>query len=100
MNPLFAVRDGLRQHGVATASQLAAELELPRAVVESALDHWSRRGYAQPVSLAADGACSAGCSSCSACLSGEQGTAFLWHDGPRAAPLPTMDIPVVVTEMK
>lgn len=81
MNPLFAIRDSLRAHGVATAAQLAAELELPRGVVDNALAHWLRRGHAQHVSLAGGGACGTGCSSgCGTCGVGMQGAVFRWKE--------------------
>lgn len=90
MNPLFAVRDALRAHAVATPAQLAAELALPRAVVDDVLAHWLRRGCAQQV-LPNGGACSAGCcgGGCGGCASGMQAEAFRWLE--RARPLQRMD---------
>lgn len=81
MNPLFAVRDALRTHGMATPSQLAVELALPRAVVDDVIAHWQRRGYAVPAALDS-GACGTGCKGggCGSCASGVQGEVFRWHD--------------------
>lgn len=70
-NPLFQVRDLLRRRGMATASQLAAELRLPPGVVEDMLAHWDRRGMVAEVGASGSGACASGgnrgCSSCGQC---------------------------------
>jgi hypothetical protein len=66
--PLFQVRELLRQRGMVSAGQLAAELRLPLGVVEDLLAHWTRRGMAVTAEAPAAGACgSGGCGSCGQC---------------------------------
>jgi hypothetical protein len=81
-NPLFQVRDLLRQRGMATAAQLAAELRLPSGVVEDMLAHWGRRGLVAEVGASGSGSCASGgrrgCSSCGQCA-GASAPATLYH---------------------
>lgn len=69
MNPLFALRERLREQGAATASQLALVLHLPRATVEDMLAYWQRRGRVEAVALGAAGNCGPACSGgqCGSC---------------------------------
>lgn len=68
MNPLFAVRDLLRQRQVATSGQLASELELPHDVVDDVLAHWQRRGMIESETVETGGGCGIGSrSSCGGC---------------------------------
>ncbi|MFM2484216.1 FeoC-like transcriptional regulator [Celerinatantimonas yamalensis] len=84
MNPLFAVRDLLREHHVATLSQIAVTLQLSQPIVEQALAHWQRRGM---VSLRVDNGCqSGGCSNCES--GGCSSKAFYqWQPEQRLSPL-------------
>lgn len=41
---LFELREALRGHGPASASELAQRLQRPPAVVQAMLEHWQRRG--------------------------------------------------------
>lgn len=91
MNPLFAVRERLRARGSATSRQLAAELELPTAVVEDILAHFERRGQVQAVTPAAVSGCGADrCGSCNLCFTAGPSVAwFRWRgagDAARTAP--------------
>ncbi|MFM2478426.1 FeoC-like transcriptional regulator [Celerinatantimonas sp. MCCC 1A17872] len=65
MNPLFAVRDFIKLNQLVSDVQIAASLELPKPLVQQALEHWSRRG----VILAEPASCSSG-HSCSNCAAG------------------------------
>lgn len=76
-NPLFAVRDFVKVHKVASPSQIAFSLELPKGTVEHALNHWIQRGLIEINSPI----CSSG-SSCNHCTIGgchppEQ--VYHWH---------------------
>ena len=72
MNPLFAVRDLLQKHEVATSGQLASQLDLPGDVVDEALAHWQRRGLVES-ELVETGGCGCGigsrntCGGCNGC---------------------------------
>ena len=81
-SPLFQVRDLLRQRGMASAGQLAAELQLPLGVVEDLLAHWTRRGMAVAAEAPAVGACgSGGCATCGQCGGAALPTAlFQWRE--------------------
>ncbi len=80
--PLFQVRELLRQRGMASAGQLAAELRLSPGVVEDLLAHWIRRGMAVAAPAAAAGACgSGGCGSCGQCAGPAMPAAlYQWRD--------------------
>ena len=68
MNPLFAVRDLLREHKVATSGQLASALDLSQDVVDNALAHWQRRGMIESETVETGGGCGIGSrSSCGGC---------------------------------
>lgn len=70
MKPLFAVRDCLREQGMATASQLAATLSLSRGMIEDMLDYWQRRGRVERLVSGNDAGCGSACGSgggCSGC---------------------------------
>ena len=83
MNPLFAVRERLRDGGAATLSQLAAELRLSPELIQDLLGHWQRRGQVELLSLAGS-ACASGCGSggCNGCQLPQSGglTVFRWRD--------------------
>ncbi len=93
--PLFQVRELLRQRGMASAGQLAAELRLPLGVVEDLLAHWTRRGMAVAAEAASAGACGSGsgCGSCGQCAGTAMPTAlYQWREPgaqarPRSIPL-------------
>jgi len=87
VSPLFAVRDRLRARGLTTSLQLAAELQLPQAVVEAALEHFERRGQVRPVSPERDPGCGSGaCGSCNLCFTaGPRVAWFRWCGPPDAA---------------
>lgn len=83
MSPLFAVRQRLRGRELATSLQLAAELELPLAVVEAALAHFERRGQARAVSPTTDPGCGTGrCGSCNLCSTAGPRVAWFRWCGP------------------
>ena len=67
MNPLFAVRDCLRDRQLACAAEIAACVQLPTPVTEDMLAHWVQRGLVER--LDAQGAlCSSGaCQRCGLC---------------------------------
>lgn len=68
MNPLFAVRDLLRERHVATSTQLANTLRLPPDVVDDVLAHWQRRGLIEREPVETGGGCGiASRSSCGGC---------------------------------
>ncbi len=71
MNPLFAVRDLLRERRVATTGQLATELKLPQEVVDDVLAHWQRRGLIESETVETGGGCGIGsrasCGGCNGC---------------------------------
>ena len=80
MNPLFAVRDALKEQEIATAGQLATLLQFPQTRVEEILQHWQRRGLVEQVLAATSNGCnSGGCSSCSGC--GPSPTRYHWRNG-------------------
>ncbi len=88
-NPLFAVRDTLRARGLASVAQIAAERQLPVAVVDEILAHWVRRGMAHAVAPQTGGACgSGGCSSCGQCAVPSHSAMLYAWDGPGAAAAP------------
>ncbi len=70
-NPLFAVRDKLRDVHVATAGQLASALALSPDVVTDALAHWQRRGRVEAETVETGGGCGIGtrasCGGCNGC---------------------------------
>ncbi|MHB1279920.1 MAG: FeoC-like transcriptional regulator [Acidithiobacillus sp.] len=70
MKPLFAVREVLLRQGMASASQMAAELKLSVGLVEDMLAYWQCRGAVEPVLVGTHKSCgnrcnSGGCGSCS-----------------------------------
>jgi hypothetical protein len=85
VNPLFAVRDCLRDRQLASASEIAACVQAPAAVVEDMLAHWVQRG--QVARLDGQGAtCSSGsCQRCGACGSGKSTAAVYQWRGTQAA---------------
>lgn len=90
-NPLFAVRDCLRQRQLASAEEIAACVHVPVAVAQDMLAHWVRRGLIER--LDAQGAtCSTGaCIRCGVCGSGHTATVlYRWRGGPTAAARPAL----------
>lgn len=86
VSPLFAVRDCLRDRQLASASEIAACVQAPAAVVEDMLAHWVQRGLVER--LDGQGAtCSSGsCQRCGACGSGKVAAAlYQWRGMPTAA---------------
>ncbi|MBU1175257.1 MAG: FeoC-like transcriptional regulator [Alphaproteobacteria bacterium] len=68
MNPLFAVRDLLRQRQIATSGQLATELSLATEIVDDVLAHWQRRGMVESEVVETGRGCGIGSrSSCGGC---------------------------------
>ena len=103
MKPLFAVREVLQRQGMASASQIAAELRLSVRLVEDMLTYWQRRGAAELVLVGAPKSCgtrcdSGGCGSCDTTLAAPV-QAYRWcgNTGKAAiaivsiAPLPHVD---------
>ncbi|WP_298294558.1 FeoC-like transcriptional regulator [Thiomonas sp.] len=87
MNPLFAVRDCLRAAGLASAAEIAAQVQVPADVAADMLDHWVRRGLAERLDPQG-GACRSGtCARCGLCGAGAA-TAVLyrWRTAADAAP--------------
>lgn len=83
MNPLFAIRNRLRDRGPASISQLAAELQLPADSVTELLAHWQRRGQVEQLT-ASGGACASGCGGgCGSCSIPKAPAlvAYRWHTG-------------------
>ncbi len=58
------VRQTMKALGVASATQLAAELHLRRAEVDSALEFWVQRGDIRICTDALGGACGTACKRC------------------------------------
>ncbi len=88
-NPLFLLREVLREQGPASAEQLARRMRRPLAVVQAMLEHWRRRGRVLelPAEPGADsgGACAGGaCGACDGCGSRRQQTParFAWQERP------------------
>ncbi|MEJ2357928.1 MAG: ferrous iron transport protein B [Deinococcales bacterium] len=81
VNPLFAVRDRLREESLATSWQLASDLQLSPAVVEDVLGHWLRRGQVERIELGPQGGCGGrSCARCGLCSSaGLQPAAYRWR---------------------
>lgn len=69
MKPLFAVREVLQKQGMASASQIAAELKLSVGLVEDMLMYWRRRDMVEQVSVGAREGCGRSCKSgaCGSC---------------------------------
>ncbi|MGC8703097.1 MAG: FeoC-like transcriptional regulator [Thiomonas sp.] len=91
VNPLFAVRDCLRQRQLASAAEIAACVQVPVAVAQDMLAHWVQRGLI--ARLDAQGAtCNTGaCARCGACGSGHTATVlYRWCGGPSAAARPVL----------
>jgi hypothetical protein len=61
---LTRVKHGLKSLKAATASQLAADLSLSRADVETALEFWVRRGDVQICAGITGPACGTACTKC------------------------------------
>ena len=85
MKPLFAVREVLQKQGVASASQIAAELKLSVGLVEDMLVYWQRRGMVEQISVGTRKSCgrscnSGGCGSCSNTLA-PSFRAYRWCSG-------------------
>ncbi len=84
MNPLFALRDSLREQRMATAGQLATRLNLSTPVVQDMLGHWIRRGCVELVRVADGGCGSGGCAGCRQCGSSAVSEIYRWCDQPVA----------------
>jgi hypothetical protein len=96
VNPLFAVRNCLRDRQLASASEIAACVLAPAAVVEDMLAHWVLRGLVER--LDGQGAtCSSGsCQRCGACGSGKSPVAVYQWRGTQAAAQPVQKHPVQI----
>ena len=83
---LFDVRDALKTRQMASAAQIAAELQLPASAVQDMLGHWVRRGLAAEVTpTAAGGSCgSRACGSCGQCATPSPSQALYQWLGPAA----------------
>ncbi|MBU2808486.1 hypothetical protein HF285_09495 [Acidithiobacillus ferrooxidans F221] len=85
MKPLFAVREVLQKQGMASASQIAAELKLSVGLVEDMLMYWRRRGMVEQVSVGTRESCGRSCSSgaCGSCGNAMTSSvqAYRWCDG-------------------
>lgn len=96
MNPLFAVRDCLRDRQLASAAEIAACVQAPLPVVEDMLAHWVQRGLVER--LDAQGAsCSSGsCQRCGACGAGKSAAAVYQWRGVQAAAQSVAKHPVLM----
>jgi len=96
VNPLFAVRDCLRQRQLASAAEIAACVQVPVAVAQDMLAHWVQRGLI--ARLDAQGAtCSSGaCAQCGACGSGRTAAVVYQWRGPQPGAQPTVKRPVLM----
>jgi|GEM_PF-1830339 hypothetical protein len=96
VNPLFAVRDCLRQRQLASAAEVAACVQVPVAVVEDMLAHWVQRGLIERLD-AQGAACGSGsCQRCGACGSGHTAAAVYQWRGTQAAAQPSARHPVLM----
>lgn len=95
-NPLFAVRNCLRDRQLASAAEIAACVQLPTLVTEDVLAHWVQRGLVER--LDAQGAsCSAGsCQRCGMCGTSKSTAAVYQWRGVRAAAAPVAAKPPVM----
>ena len=85
MKPLFAVREELQKQGMASASQIAAELKLSVGLVEDMLAYWRQRGLVEQVSVGTRKSCgnscnSGGCGSCGHTVASSV-QAYRWRSG-------------------
>ena len=90
MNPLFAVRDCLREKQLASAAEIAACVQVSAPVAEDMLAHWVQRGLVEQID-AQGGTCSSGsCGSCGQCGTRKTAAAlYQWRGQQAAAASPT-----------
>lgn len=96
MKPLFAVREVLQKQGMASASQIAAELKLSVGLVEDMLVYWRRRGVVEQVSVGSRKSCgsschSGGCGSCGNTMASSV-QAYRWCGGGEAVTSPIVSV--------
>lgn len=82
MNPLFAVRDYLQMHHVASVAQIAQALAVPLAVVESALAHWQQRGRVRMLTSIGETCQVTACSKCltPCAAAGSESAVYAWQE--------------------
>lgn len=98
MKPLFAVRNALQKQGMASASQIAAELKLSVELVEDMLAYWQRRGMVEQVSVGTRKSCGSSCNSggCGSCgnTTASSVQAYRWYSGgEQAVTTPELAVP-------
>lgn len=96
MNPLFAVRNCLRDRQLASAAEIAACVQVSTPVAEDMLAHWVQRGLVER--LDAQGAsCSTGsCQRCGMCGTSKSAAAVYQWRGLQAAAAPPAAKPPVL----
>ncbi|WP_449369545.1 FeoC-like transcriptional regulator [Thiomonas sp.] len=89
MNPLFAVRDCLRDRQLASAAEIAACVQVSTPIAEDMLAHWVQRGLIERID-AQGGVCSSGsCGSCGLCGARKTAALYQWRGSkPDATPTP------------
>ncbi|OYV33614.1 MAG: FeoC [Thiomonas sp. 20-64-5] len=97
MNPLFAVRDCLRDKQIASAAEIAACVQVPTLVAEDMLAHWVHRGLIERLD-AQGAACSTGaCQRCGACGTSKTAAAvYQWRGIQSTAEQPAKKHPVML----
>jgi len=85
MNPLFAVRDCLRAAGLASAAEIAAQVQVPADVAADMLDHWVRRGLAERLDPQGGTCRSGACARCGLC-GAATAVLYRWHTAADATP--------------
>ncbi len=96
MNPLFAVRDCLREKQPASAAEIAACVQVSALVAEDMLAHWVQRGLVERID-AQGGACSSGsCGSCGQCGTRKTAAALYQWRGLQAAAVSPSKAPVLM----
>ncbi|MDY0329903.1 MAG: FeoC-like transcriptional regulator [Thiomonas sp.] len=95
MNPLFAVRDCLRDRQLASAAEIAACVQVSTPIAEDMLAHWVQRGLIERID-AQGGVCSSGsCGGCGLCGARKTAALYQWR-GPQAAAAATSKTPVLM----
>lgn len=86
MNPLFAVRDCLRDKQLASAADVAACVQVPTLVAEDMLAHWVHRGLVERLDAHGSSCSTGSCQSCGACASSKNAVVVYQWRGLQAAP--------------
>lgn len=95
VNPLFAVRDCLRDRQLASAAEVAACVQVPVVVAQDMLAHWVQRGLIERLDAQGASCGSGSCQHCGACGSGHTAAVLYRWRGAHASAQPMTNHPAV-----